>query len=141
MQSSYLIQLYGKNIFIKLLGLPMMIFYIKVHNLESNTYVWFSRCVKTFLSVSFLDRIPEPGRMAGTSIEEPLVLQSINRWYLSYINLSCKALWELKKFFFKFLHYFQWDHFILVEVPIRHKDGVLLAANEKILTKAFFLQC
>ncbi|XP_068002955.1 centrosomal protein 20 isoform X3 [Melanerpes formicivorus] len=25
------------------------------------------------------DRIPEPGRMAGTSIEEPLVLQSINR--------------------------------------------------------------
>ncbi|NWW84691.1 FOPNL protein, partial [Rhynochetos jubatus] len=25
------------------------------------------------------DRIPEPGRMAGTSIEEPLVLQSVNR--------------------------------------------------------------
>ncbi|NP_001006170.1 centrosomal protein 20 [Gallus gallus] len=25
------------------------------------------------------DRIPEPGRMAGTSIEEPLVLQSIKR--------------------------------------------------------------
>ncbi|XP_029857376.1 centrosomal protein 20 isoform X1 [Aquila chrysaetos chrysaetos] len=25
------------------------------------------------------DRIPEPGRMAGMSIEEPLVLQSINR--------------------------------------------------------------
>ncbi|XP_025932462.1 lisH domain-containing protein FOPNL isoform X3 [Apteryx rowi] len=25
------------------------------------------------------DRIPEPGRMAGTSIEEPLVLPSINR--------------------------------------------------------------
>ncbi|KAM6250361.1 centrosomal protein 20 isoform 1-T1 [Porphyrio hochstetteri] len=25
------------------------------------------------------DRIPEPGRMAGTSIEEPLVLQSMNR--------------------------------------------------------------
>ncbi|XP_009466001.1 PREDICTED: lisH domain-containing protein FOPNL [Nipponia nippon] len=25
------------------------------------------------------DRIPEPGRMAGVSIEEPLVLQSINR--------------------------------------------------------------
>ncbi|XP_009875218.1 PREDICTED: lisH domain-containing protein FOPNL, partial [Apaloderma vittatum] len=25
------------------------------------------------------DRIPEPGRMAGTSIEEPLVLQNINR--------------------------------------------------------------
>uniref|UniRef100_A0A8C3KMX9 Centrosomal protein 20 n=1 Tax=Calidris pygmaea TaxID=425635 RepID=A0A8C3KMX9_9CHAR len=25
------------------------------------------------------DRIPEPGKMAGTSIEEPLVLQSINR--------------------------------------------------------------
>ncbi|NXX89115.1 FOPNL protein, partial [Centropus bengalensis] len=26
-----------------------------------------------------IDRIPEPGRMAGTSIEDPLVLQSINR--------------------------------------------------------------
>ncbi|XP_053936993.1 centrosomal protein 20 isoform X3 [Cuculus canorus] len=26
-----------------------------------------------------IDRIPEPGRMAGMSIEEPLVLQSLNR--------------------------------------------------------------
>lgn len=32
-----------------------------------------------FVCVSFSDRIPEPGRMAGTNIEEPLILHSIKR--------------------------------------------------------------
>ncbi|OXB68864.1 hypothetical protein ASZ78_002279 [Callipepla squamata] len=36
-------------------------------------------CESIYVCISFLDRIPEPGRMAGTSIEEPLVLQSIKR--------------------------------------------------------------
>ncbi|XP_010139712.1 PREDICTED: lisH domain-containing protein FOPNL, partial [Buceros rhinoceros silvestris] len=34
---------------------------------------------KTPVERNHKDRIPEPGRMAGTSIEEPLVLQSMNR--------------------------------------------------------------